>query len=166
MHCVEKKNVQRDIFSFLICVWPLVFTRSPQRPVTWLLVMKLCSIRNHIVITLRGRHNGCDDISNLQPRDCLLSRLIRRRSKKTSKLRVSGLCAGNSQVTGEFPAQISSYAENVSIWWLSEHYLKLFNALSDIMLCFVNTCVACLRTLQLLIYVIICVVVLPRGQEW
>ena len=30
---------------------------------------------------------------------------IRRRSKKTSKLRVTGLCVGNSPGTGEFPAQ-------------------------------------------------------------
>ena len=48
---------------------------------------------------------------------CLLTRLFRRRSKKTSKLRVTGLCAGNSPVTGEFPAQRASNAENVSIWW-------------------------------------------------
>ena len=40
-----------------------------------------------------------------------------RRSKKTSKLRVIGLCAGNSPVTGEFPAQRANNAENVSIWW-------------------------------------------------
>ena len=40
-----------------------------------------------------------------------------RKSKKTSKLRVTGLCAGNSPGTGEFPAQMASYAENVSIWW-------------------------------------------------
>ena len=38
-------------------------------------------------------------------------------SKKTSKLRVTGLCAGNSPGTGEFPAQGASNAENVSIWW-------------------------------------------------
>ena len=38
-----------------------------------------------------------------QPHDCLLSRLFRRRSKKTSKLRFTGLCEGNSPVTGEFP---------------------------------------------------------------
>ena len=37
------------------------------------------------------------------------------RSKKTSKLRVTGLCAGNSPVTGEFPAQMASNAENLSI---------------------------------------------------
>ena len=39
-----------------------------------------------------------------------------RRSKKTSKLRVTGLCAGNSPVTGEFPAQMASNVENVFIW--------------------------------------------------
>ena len=39
----------------------------------------------------------------------------RRRSKKTSKLRVTGVCVGNSPVTGEFPAQRVSNTENVSI---------------------------------------------------
>ena len=66
---------------------------------------------------LRWRHNEGDSVSNHQPHDCLLNRLFRRRSKKTSKLRVTGLCAGNSPGTGEFPAQMASYAENVSIWW-------------------------------------------------
>ena len=56
-------------------------------------------------------------VSNHQPHGCLLNRLFRRKSKKTSKLRVTGLCAGNSPGTGEFPAQMASYAENVSIWW-------------------------------------------------
>ena len=41
----------------------------------------------------------------------------RRRLKKTSKLRITGLCAGNSPGTGEFPAQMVSNTENVSIWW-------------------------------------------------
>ena len=45
-----------------------------------------------------------------------LNPLFRRRSKKTSKLSVTGLCAGNSPVTGEFPAQMASNAENVSFW--------------------------------------------------
>ena len=34
---------------------------------------------------------------------------FRRRSKKTSKLGVTGLCAGNSPGTGEFPTQMASY---------------------------------------------------------
>ena len=67
--------------------------------------------------SLRWRHNGRDSVSNHQPHDCLLNRLFRRRSEKTSKLCVTGLCAGNSPGTGEFPAQMASYAENVSIWW-------------------------------------------------
>ena len=46
-----------------------------------------------------------------------LNRLFRHISKKTSKLRVTGLCAGNSPVTGEFPAQMAGYAEYASIWW-------------------------------------------------
>ena len=69
------------------------------------------------LFSLQWRHNGRDSVSNHQPYHCLLSRLFRRRSKKTSKLRVTGLCAGNSPVTGEFPAQLASKGENVSIWW-------------------------------------------------
>ena len=67
--------------------------------------------------SLKWRHNGRDGVSNHQPHGCLLSGIFRRRLKKTSKLRVTGLCAGNSTVTGEFPAQMASNAENVSIWW-------------------------------------------------
>ena len=68
-------------------------------------------------LSLRWRHNGRDSVSNHQPYDCLLNRLFRRRWKKTSKLCVAGLCAGNSPGTGEFPAQMASNAENFSIWW-------------------------------------------------
>ena len=46
--------------------------------------------------SLHWRHNDHDGISNHQPNGCLLNRLFRRRSKKTSKLRVTGLCVGNS----------------------------------------------------------------------
>ena len=67
--------------------------------------------------SLQWRHNGRDSISNHQPHDCFINRLFRRRSKKTSKLRVTDLCAGNSPGTGEFPPQMASNAENVSIWW-------------------------------------------------
>ena len=66
---------------------------------------------------LHWRHNERGGVSDHQPHDCLLSRLFRRRSKKTSNLHVTGLCVGNSPVTGEFPAQRASNSENVSIWW-------------------------------------------------
>ena len=45
---------------------------------------------------LHWRHNDYDGVSNHQPHCCLLNRLFRRSSKKTSKLRVTGLCVGNS----------------------------------------------------------------------
>ena len=86
--------------------------------------------------TLQWRHNGCDGVSNHQPHYCLLSRLFRCRSKKISKLRVTGLCAGNSLVTGEFPAQRASNAEYVPIWWRHHDLIKtVCGALIDNVLC-------------------------------
>ena len=67
--------------------------------------------------SLQWRHNGHSSVSNHQYYDCLHNRLFRRRSKQTSKLRVTGLCVGNSLGTGEFPAQMASNADNVSIWY-------------------------------------------------
>ena len=75
---------------------------------------------------LQWRHNDYDGVSNHQPHGCFLKHLFRRRSNKTSKLRVTGLCAGNSPVTGEFPAQRASNAENVSIWW--RHHAQTENS--------------------------------------
>ena len=68
---------------------------------------------------LQWRHDEHYGVSNHQRLDFLLKRLLRCRSMETSKLRVTGFCEGNSPVTGEFPAQRASNAENVSIWW---HY--------------------------------------------
>ena len=76
-----------------------------------------CPPRTSTMLSLLWRHNGQGGVSNHQPHDCLLNRLFGCISKKTSKLRVTGLCAGNSPGTGEFPAQMASNAENVSIWW-------------------------------------------------
>ena len=45
---------------------------------------------------LQWRHNDHDSVSNHQPHGCLLIRSFGRRWKKTSKLRVTGFCAGNS----------------------------------------------------------------------
>ena len=80
-------------------------------------------------MSLQRRHSDHDGVSNHQPHGCLLNRLFRRRSKKTSKLRVTGLCAGNSPVAGEFPAQRASNAENVFIWW--RHHEKLCERVQD-----------------------------------
>ena len=71
----------------------------------------------HSRLSLQRRHNECNGVSNHRRLDCLLKRLFRGRSKKTSRLHVIGLCEGNSPLTSEFPDQRASNAENVSIWW-------------------------------------------------
>ena len=96
--------------TFSLCLFRLYL--SPTLPDSM-----ASSLHTSLACTLLWRHNGHDGVSNHQPHGCLLSRLFRRRSKKTSKLRVIGLCAGNTPGTGEFPPQMASNAENVPIWW-------------------------------------------------
>ena len=86
-----------------------------QMHITCNYLLRNCASPKHL--SLQWRHNGSDGVSNHLPPHCLLDRLFRRRSKKTSKLRVIGLCLGNSTLTGEFPAQMADDAENGSIWW-------------------------------------------------
>ena len=81
------------------------------------------TLENSSAATLQWCHNEHGGISNHLY--CSLSHLFRHRSKKTSKRRVTGLCAGNSLVTGEFPVQRASNAENVSIWW-RHHWNQIF----------------------------------------
>ena len=71
--------------------------------------------------SLQWRYYGRDGVSNHQPHHCVLNRLFRRKSKKTSKFRVTGICAGNSPVTGKFPAQISMYV------YVTHNYYSLFH---------------------------------------
>ena len=47
-------------------------------------------------LPLHWRYNDHGGVSNHQPHGCILNRLFRCRSKKTSKLRVTDLCARNS----------------------------------------------------------------------
>ena len=73
-----------------ICVNKTKYENSNE---TWI---KMCAFIVKCLMSLRWRHNDHAGVSNHQPNGCLLNRLYRRRSKKTSKLRVTGLCAGNS----------------------------------------------------------------------
>ena len=59
--------------------------------------------RYQTATTLQWRHNERDGVSNHRRYDSLLNRLFRHRSKKTPKLRITGLCEGNSPVTDDFP---------------------------------------------------------------
>ena len=89
-----------------------------------------CVVHRRYSLALQWHHHGNGGVSNHQPHNCLLNRLFRLRSKKTSTLRVTGLCAGNSPFTGEFPAQLASNAENVSIWW--RHHGIVYKDVVDI----------------------------------
>ena len=60
-----------------------------------------------------------------------LDRLLNGLFRPRTRLRVTGLCEGKSLLTGEFPAQRASNAENVSIWWRNHEsmldiYCKVF----------------------------------------
>ena len=81
-----------------------------------------------VIHWLQWRHDGRGGISNDQTHHCWLSRLFRSRWKKTSKLCVTGLCDGNSPVTGDLPAQRASKAKNVFIWW-RHHGIHAFRIL-------------------------------------
>ena len=105
----------------------LIHISRNQYGIHWLQWRCVSIMRKHtsnyqVPSSLQWRHNGHDSDSNHHPRDCLPNRLFRCRSKKTSNLRVTGFCAGNSPVTGGFPAQIASNAENISIWWRHHIY--------------------------------------------
>ena len=62
---------------------------------------------------LQWRHNGRDGVSNHQPHQCLLNRLLRR-SKKTSKFRAIGLCVGNSPVNSPHKCVVRTVEMTVS----------------------------------------------------
>ena len=83
-------------------------------------------------VSLYWRHNGRNGVSNHQPLDCLINRLFRPRSKKASKLRVTGLCAWNSPGTGNFTAKMASDAKNVSIWWRLRVWMDLSGFVSSL----------------------------------
>ena len=108
-------------FQFHLCLFPCAHSTISQH---------LQQVRQRLVVeripnlSLHWRHDGRDGVSNHQLHDCLLNCLFRRRSKKISKIRVTGLCAGNSPVTGKFPTRMASNAENGSIWWSHHVYRK------------------------------------------
>ena len=106
--------IKIQIFSFMKMNFKMLAAKwcpfcSGMRVETWH-NMKLVSLTYFKMrsakwqLSSQWRNNGRDSVSNHQPHDCLLNRLFKCGSKKTSKLRVTGLCAVNSPGTGEFPA--------------------------------------------------------------
>ena len=64
------------------------------------------------LITLQWRHNEHYGVSNHR-----ISTVYSTVCSGADQINITGLCEGNSPVTGEFPAQMASNRENVSIWW-------------------------------------------------
>ena len=111
-------NISGDLLHMMCLVMVSHYSN-----ITW----ALCCLKT---ITLQWRHNEHDGISNYWYLDYLLNRLFRCRSKKTSKLHVTGLCEGNPLVTRGFP----SNAENYPIWWCHHEQLDcLLNNLLRLM---------------------------------
>ena len=74
-------------------------------------IMIKCIGNHYNDVTMSEMASQITSISNIlftQYIYCLLNCWSRRGLKKTSKLRVTGLCVGNSPVTVEFPAQKAS----------------------------------------------------------
>ena len=113
-------------FSSLWQLYALPFWVYRKINVSIKIAQKICRFGTVLLAfnSLRWRHNGRDSVSKHKLHECLLNRLFRHRTKKTSKLPVTGLCVGNSPWGGEFPAQMASNAKNVSIWW--RHHVAKF----------------------------------------
>ena len=112
-HSLKKDNHFSNIYGRPINFQEIHCKLYPLFDEEWRCNFATCAVCN-CMLTSKWRHNGRDSVSNHQPHDCLLNGLFRRRSKKTSKLRVTGLWVPG---TGGFPAQTVSNSENVSIWW-------------------------------------------------
>ena len=95
--------------------WLGALTPQHQQPQCWTCIHAFPFING---LSLQWHYNDHDGISNHRHLDCLLKCVFWHRSKKTSKLHVTGPLCG--EFTGNFPAQRASNAENVSIWW--RHY--------------------------------------------
>ena len=99
----------------------------------WLQHIQTCQMLIRVdpglVLSLQRRHYERGSVSNHRRLDCLLNRLCKRKSKKTSKLRVTGLCEGNPPVNGGFLSQRASNAENVSISW-RHHVQSVYDMIS------------------------------------
>ena len=93
-------------------------------------LMRLFATRRQFhttLFSLQRRHNGRAGVWNHQPHDCLLIRLFGGRSKKTSKLRVTGLCAGNfpmnSPHKGPETRKCFHFMTSSCVEWVSKSYV-------------------------------------------
>ena len=83
----------------------------------------------YILTSLQWRHNVGDGVSNQQPHDCLLIRLLTAQIKVNIKAPRHWPLWG--EFTGEYPEQRASNAENVSVWWRNHDVITIFDVQSD-----------------------------------
>ena len=99
LHWIGQRQPQDEMRVIDILLFGAIYIRDLRYLLFILSKLRTWSInciRINFVMSLHWRHNDHDGVSNHQPHGCLLNRLFRRRSKKTSKLRVTGFCVGNS----------------------------------------------------------------------
>ena len=91
------------------------------------------------LISVTKRDNCCftatpndrRDIWNYRSTECLFNSLFRLTTKKHQRSASLSLCQGNPPVTGGFPAQRDSNAENISIWWRHNMHWSICNRRTD-----------------------------------
>ena len=79
---------------------------------------------------LQWRHNGRHSVSNHQPHECLLNCLFRRRRKKTSKLRVTGLCVSTVNSPQKWPVTRKMFPFGDVIMYFNIIHLAINRTLS------------------------------------
>ena len=117
-------NIHTALLCFVLLGWSMVLQNSS---VVFVHIMEVCCIRTGALVWLFQRHYNDVIMSTIsfrsihQPHDCLLKRLFGWRSKKTSKLPVTGLCAGihrwpvNSPHKGPVTRKMFPF-DDVSMW--------------------------------------------------
>ena len=93
MLSMEDLLIDQRFYTWIFSMWPLCIIMHSM----------LCCYLYSIQMT-KWRHNGGVGVLNHRCLDGLLKRLFRRRSKKRSKLRITGLCEGTLPMTSGFPS--------------------------------------------------------------
>ena len=110
------------VMNYKIHFQTLTFSNALQLLIWDIKFSEIYIISSHSIHALQWRHNEPNGVSNHQPHECLLNRLCRRRSKKTSKLRAAGPCAGIHQwpmnSPHKWPVTRKMFLFNDVIMWL------------------------------------------------
>ena len=113
-------------FSVLLALWmgnsPVAGEFPSQRSVTRSFDVAVWYVQCGMLQPLQWHHNGHDGVSNHRRLACLLNCSFRGTPKKISKLRVNGLCDGNSPLT----AQKACNTGNASIWWSHHDGIRMY----------------------------------------